>query len=59
MKPSTEIARLRRALREVRDNYAKHLDEHDNEIPHDPECFCARCIAVRALLPRYTSKRQK
>lgn len=48
---STEptIRRLRKALRQIRAQLDPHTDDGDNEIKQDPECFCIRCIAVRAL----------
>ena len=49
--PGSETRRLRKALREIRAQLDPHMDQWDNEIPQDPDCFCIRCIAVRALSP--------
>ena len=45
------VRRLRRALREIRDQLEPHLGEDGEDVRQDTECFCPRCIAVRALSP--------
>lgn len=51
-----ENARLGEGLREVRRVTEPHEDEWGKDIGQDPECFCARCIAVRALSPGQKEK---
>ena len=43
---------LRRELREIVKSVDPHMDEDGYDIDQDAECFCARCVAVRALKHR-------
>ncbi len=40
---------LRNELRCIVENHDPHTDAEGNDIAQDYECFCSRCIAVRAL----------
>lgn len=43
------VRSLRISLREIKNSFSAHEDEYGNEIDQEHDCFCARCIAVRAL----------
>jgi len=43
------VRSLRKELRCIVENYDAHSDVDGNDIAQDYECFCSRCIAVRAL----------
>ena len=49
VKPPSEVRRLRAALRYIRDQFDVHLDGDDNAVSDEHDCFCVRCVAVRAL----------
>jgi hypothetical protein len=49
------VRRLRRALRDIRGQLDPHIGDRGEDLRQDPECFCPRCIAVRALSPNEAS----
>lgn len=51
------VRALQRALRDIRDWIDPHIGERGEDVSQYPECFCIRCIAVRALRPNGKLKR--
>jgi len=49
LKTQKTVRALRRALREIRDGCRPHFDDYGGDMVQDSDCFCCRCIAVRAL----------
>jgi len=49
---------LRNELRCIVENHDPHTDADGNDIAQDYECFCSRCIAVRALRLKPNDKAQ-